>query len=314
QILVNLLGNAVKFTQKGEVLVSVEAYPTDCEGQSADCESKASDAVSSNPNLTVRSPQSYEIHFAVKDTGIGIPADRVERLFKSFSQVDASTTRQFGGTGLGLAISKRLSEMMGGWIWVESRLGKGSTFHFTIPADGGSSLKQRYVAANRAQLSGKRVLIVDDSAVNRRILSKQTEAWGMKSLVAADAFEALNLMGKGERFSLALLDMNMPGMDGAALAAEIHKRPNMGTLRIVILSSSGLRRELLSQVDVAAILTKPIKQHNLYKVLLDVLGNASVKESGPKLSVIDKELSEKLPLRILLAEDNVVNQKVALSM
>ncbi|RME54464.1 MAG: histidine kinase, partial [Caldilineae bacterium] len=179
QILVNLVGNGVKFTDEGEVVVHV-----------------------SSEHLADR---QYRIHFAVEDTGIGIPADRMDRLFRSFSQVDASTTRRYGGTGLGLAISKRLAEMMGGEMWVESEEGKGSIFHFTIVAQAAASQKRFYGRQTLSLLRGKRALIVDDNATNRKILVHQTEAWAMQPQAVASAAEALALVRQGESFDVAIL-------------------------------------------------------------------------------------------------------------
>ncbi|MGK7924656.1 MAG: response regulator [Spirulina sp.] len=287
QVLVNLLGNAVKFTREGEVVVSVRCQ---------------------NPHA-----ERCEIEFAVKDTGIGIPHDRLNRLFQPFSQVDASTTRKFGGTGLGLVISKRLTELMGGTMWVESEVGRGSIFLFTIvapvaPSDNGDI---------RGHLQGKRLLIVDDNATNRKVLTLQAQSFGMVSRSAVSGAEALTWLESGEGFDVAILDMQMPEMDGLMLAERIRQLPAGQTLPLVMLTSMGQfdSDRDLSRVNFSAYLNKPIKQSQLYNILLNLLvpQSLSIGESTLPSSRVDAPLSEQIPLKILLAEDNVVNQKVALN-
>jgi len=294
QILVNLLSNAVKFTQTGEVVVSVTGRK-----------------LGSTPY------PRYEIQFAVKDTGIGIPADRIDRLFKCFSQVDSSTTRQYGGTGLGLAIAKQLSEMMGGRMWVESQVGHGSTFYFTVVAASDSNSLPIAYDNPQPNFDGKRLLIVDDNATNRQILTLQAQSWGMLTNAAESGFEALDWIRQGEPFDLAILDMQMPKMDGLTLAAEIRKQPGYQKLPLIMLTSIGrpeTANHTRTPVDFAAFLTKPIKQSHLYNVLRPFLGGQPilVKPSRATPPQINPQLAAQLPLRILLAEDNVVNQKVAL--
>jgi len=300
QILVNLLSNAVKFTAAGEVVVSVEARG---KGQE------------------VRGEESlwptYEIQFAVKDTGIGIPADRIDRLFKSFSQVDSSTTRHYGGTGLGLAIGKQLSERMGGRMWVESQVAHGSTFYFTIVAASDPNCSLIDSDNQSPQLDGKRLLIVDDNATNRQILTLQAQSWGMLTRTAESGHEALNWLRQGEAFDMAILDMQMAEMDGMTLATEIRKQASYQTLPLVMLTS--IDRPHVADatripVDLAAFLTKPIKQSHLYNVLNHILGEQPilVKPAQASLPQLNPQLAAQLPLRILIAEDNRVNQKVAL--
>src|SRR5205814_757232 len=206
QILVNLLSNAIKFTQQGEVVLSVAArrtYEEDMlEGQERD-----------------GAPVS-ELHFAVRDTGIGISEEGKARLFRSFSQVDASTTRRYGGTGLGLAISKRLAELMGGTMWVDSQPGVGSTFHFTIQAESAPARLRPYLDVSQPYLTGKRILIVDDNETNRSILSVQTQSWGMLPYAYPSGQEALAQVQAGVPFDAAILDMQMPEMDGLMLAED----------------------------------------------------------------------------------------------
>ncbi|MEB3219199.1 MAG: response regulator [Nostocales cyanobacterium 94392] len=291
QILVNLLNNAVKFTEIGEVIVYVKA-------------------------TELKISERYEIQFAIKDTGIGIPADKLQRLFKSFSQVDSSTTRKYGGSGLGLAICKRLTEMMGGKIWVESQVGVGSTFYFTVvnsKSVGASSIEHQ---GSDEFLLGKQVLIVDDNATNREILTLQTQSLGMFSCALASAEKALEFIAKPIKFDLAILDMQMPGMDGLTLAREIRKHPHTQDLPLVMLSSL-CKQEITQQaveVNFAAILNKPIQQSQLHQVLNRILSPKLIKIStfseSSKTQSKTPNLNHKL--RILLAEDNVVNQKVAL--
>ena len=195
QVIVNLTTNAVKFSAQGTVLVEVKSGAQRSDGQ-------------------------VELLFSIKDSGIGIPADRMDRLFKSFSQVDSSTTRLYGGTGLGLAICKQLVELMGGKIWAESGLGKGSTFYFTIV---GKQAEARTETERRAELDGKRVLSVDDQEVNRTIVARQLQAQGMQVKSAASGKEALAYLRDGERFDVIVLDMQMPEMDGVELAAKIRE-------------------------------------------------------------------------------------------
>ncbi len=306
QILVNLLGNAVKFTETGEVVVSVSSHKL---------ESQENDIVSHQTEKPINHP-CYELKFAVKDTGIGIPQDRIDRLFKAFSQVDASITRTYGGTGLGLAISKRLCELMGGEIWIESQVGVGTTFYFTVKIKAAFDSEAHIESKHHYSLAGKRLLIVDDNATHRKILTLQSQSLGMLPRAVSSGFEALELFSQGEQFDLAILDMQMPQMDGLTVAENIRKIPNCQDLPLVILTSlSTIYSDVKSSsVKFAAILTKPIKQSNLSKVLSSILGNKSTPASNSVCDAVEITplLSEKLPLKILLAEDNVVNQKVAI--
>jgi len=306
QILLNLLSNAVKFTEAGEVVVSLTN--------------------AHKPGLGDE-PGLYELHFAVRDTGIGIPPDRIDRLFKSFSQVDSSTTRKYGGTGLGLAISKRLSEMMGGRMWVESAgvPGQGSTFHFTIQAQVAPSPVRAYLQPVQLDLKGKRVLIVDDNATNRRILTLQTQGWGMVPQATGSPEEALAWVRRGDPFDVAILDQQMPDMDGRMLAAEIQRERGANgssstPLPLIAASSLGPREANADGGEFAAFLLKPIRASQLYNALVCILA-AEERPARPEqatdkpvtgTSHFDPEMGQRLPLRILLAEDNVVNQKLAL--
>ncbi len=289
QILVNLLSNAIKFTEKGEVVVSVK-------GQQQD-------------------NYSYMLHFSVQDTGIGIPLEKQGLLFKTFTQIDSSTTRKYGGTGLGLAISKRLSELMGGRMWVESTgvPGEGSTFHFTIRTELAVT---KEIHIDVSSLSGKRVLIVDDNKTNRDILIQQTTSLKMIPLGADSGGEALRLLNAGIQFDFAILDYHMPGMDGIMLAEEIRKLHERISLPLILLSSYGFHHERKIDFSLfAATLTKPIKFSSLQNAMIAVLKQNKnvVKERFEiKAFPFDSNLGRKHPLKILLAEDNVVNQMVVL--
>jgi CheY-like chemotaxis protein/nitrogen-specific signal transduction histidine kinase len=301
QILVNLVGNGVKFTPKGEVIVAVTSHKL------------------IDPNSAVTDPNpTYEIKFAVKDTGIGIPGDKLDRLFQAFSQVDSSTTRNYGGTGLGLAISRRLVEIMEGKMWVESQEDHGSTFYFTITAKAAPAKSQSplITAPKSVELQGKRLLIVEDNKTHRQILNLQTKAWGMIPTVTASGAEALSLLERQESFDLAILDMQMPGMDGVELAKRIRQISECAKLPLVVLSSLGVTKIEAAAVEFAAILSKPIKQIQLHDALSKVLGGQSDLMERFRS---EQEATNRIPdpshsLRILLAEDNLVNQKVATHM
>ncbi|HMZ79022.1 MAG TPA: response regulator [Acidobacteriota bacterium] len=289
QILVNLLNNAVKFTPQGEVVVTLQSM--------------------------ARNGKSHEIHFTVKDTGIGIPENHLGRLFQTFSQVDASTTRKYGGTGLGLAISQKLCELMGGTIWVDSQEGVGSTFHFTIVAESVPGQPTIDFQGRSAQLAEKRVLIVDDNPTNRKILTLQTQSWGMIPRATASPLEALAWIQQGEPFDVAILDVNMPEMDGFDLATGIQKIRHQSILPLILLTSSAMRpsRTLATQVEFAACLTKPIKPKQLFTLLTTILGTSLPKAVPVQTrDELETQLGARFPLRILLAEDHVINQKVAL--
>lgn len=289
QILVNLINNAVKFTLAGEVVLAV-----------------AQEA---------RSNGLHHLLFSVRDTGIGIPPERMDRLFHAFSQVDASTTRQFGGTGLGLAISRRLCELMGGRMWCESEVGKGTTFFFTLAASAALHQPPRsYQRGSVPQLTGKRLFVVDDNATNRQILTMQAEGWGMRVRTSASAYEVLAWLKRGDPCDIAILDMQMPEMDGAQLAAAICDGSLPQHPPLVLLTSLGRREEDVRTGHFAATLTKPVKPSQLYNVLLDVLTGTTSHRTAPVVTTpaFDATMAERLPLRILLAEDNLINQKVAI--
>jgi CheY-like chemotaxis protein len=285
QVLLNLVSNAVKFTEEGEVVVHVHAEPTE--------------------------PSSYRLEFAVRDTGVGIPGDRMDRLFASFSQVDASTTRRYGGTGLGLAISKRLVELMGGTLWVESQVGKGSTFHIDLPVEAAELPTREAVQSALPQLAGKRVLVVDDNATNREIVARHARSWGMEAVAIASPSKALARIEEGEKFDIAVLDLVMPEMDGLVLAHEIRQHRDERELPLVLLTSLGRLPQARSSGAFAVQLAKPVKASQLYNALLGALAeHVQAPETGEPMPEVGKPATSSL--RILLAEDNTVNQKVAL--
>ena len=318
QVLVNLLSNAVKFTEKGEVVVSVQL----ADNSEQLTENSEQSTVNSETNLDHPTPPTVHgspvtVHFSVRDTGLGIPPDRLDRLFQSFSQVDSSTTRKYGGTGLGLAISRRLVELMGGRMWVESTgiPGQGSTFHFTIQTLPVELPARAAIRVDNPDLHGLRVLIVDDNATNRRIFTLQTQGWGMLARDTGAPAEALDWLGQGEEFDVALIDRQMPDMDGLALGSEIKRlRPQ---LPLVLVTSLGQRETSAEAECFTACLLKPIRSRQLYDTLVDILASEDSRrhrQEIPTRSEFDGEMGARLPLSILLAEDYPVNQKLALLM
>jgi CheY-like chemotaxis protein len=288
QIILNLLANAVKFTEQGEVVLTVTAASV--------------------------APGEMELNFAVRDTGIGLSAEGMGRLFQSFSQADSSTTRKYGGTGLGLAISKQLAELMGGRMWATSDgIGKGATLHFTIRAPLAELPPQsrREFIGTQPELQGRRVLVVDDNATNRRVLELQMGKWGMVPRASESPTEALRWVEDGEHLDLAILDMHMPEMDGLQLAQRIRaRRPD---LPLVLFSSLGRREAGDTDGLFSAYLAKPVHQSQLFDTLVGLFAHAvTPKETKAAKSKTDPEMAARHPLRILLAEDNVVNQKLAL--
>jgi GAF domain-containing protein/DNA-binding response OmpR family regulator/tetratricopeptide (TPR) repeat protein len=291
QVLLNLLSNAVKFTDQGEVILSVNVLET-------------------SPKI--------KLHFTVSDTGIGVTEDQMDRLFQSFSQADTSTTRKYGGTGLGLAISKRLTGMMGGEMWAESSgiPGEGSQFHFTITtrAVDMPARPSRDLTSLQVQFQDKRVLIVDDTATNRRILQLQLTKWGMQTYACESASEALQWIQRGDPFDLAILDMHMPEVDGLSLAKEIRKQREPGSLPLVLSTSLG-RHEVEDTADLfSAYLYKPIKPSHLFDIMAGIFASQPAEEQKhiPEKLTVDQVIGVQHPLRILLAEDILVNQKLAL--
>ena len=301
QILVNLISNAIKFTAAGEVIVRLSTGGLEA-GESVVGGAKSPAA-----------GESCLLHFSVSDTGIGIPPDKVSRLFKSFSQVDASVTRHFGGTGLGLAISRNLAELMGGRMWVDSVPGRGSTFHFTIRGQAASPVVEPPAPEVKARLANLKALLVDDNPTNRRILVLQTTSWGMKPIAAAGGPEALEMLKSGQDFDLAILDMQMPAMDGLTLASEIRKLRSPIQLPMVLLTSMGVRSDAPELAVFSASLSKPVKHTQLQEILLRTVDKTRLAaRKAPPAARIDAGMSEKVPLRLLVVDDNAINQKVAI--
>ena len=284
QIITNLVSNAIKFTHQGEVFVGVHLLKSEPGGL-------------------------LELEFKVCDTGIGISADRLERLFKAFSQVDSSTTRKYGGTGLGLAICEKLVQLMKGQIRVESKPGQGSAFSFTIQTQRGTKILLPYTDYNLSDQKDKRILVVDDNQTNQTILKDQLEHWDLKPSMAGSGEAALDIL-KNSSFDLVLTDMKMPGMDGVSLAQNI--RQYYPHIPIILLSSIGDEINKNSHLF-NSILIKPIKQHVLCKQILSSLQQSiSPLEEASIQEKLPDNLAVKFPLEILIAEDNIVNQKVIL--
>ena len=295
QILINLVGNAIKFTKNGEVTIRISLE---------------------NENST-----HATIRFSVTDTGIGISQEGMNLLFQSFSQVDSSTTRNFGGTGLGLTISKQLAKLMGGQMEVESEEGKGSTFWFTAVFEKQPEGREKKIIVP-GNIKNKRILIVDDNATNRYVLREQLNLWGCRYGEASSGMQALEelrlAVDSKDPYEIAILDMQMPEMDGETLGQKIKQDPDLKSTILVMMTSLGQRGDArqLEEIDFAAYLTKPVKQSQLYNCLATVTGmQKQVAKEQPVKIVTRHSLSEdqKRRVRILLAEDNIINQKVATS-
>jgi len=286
QIIVNLVSNAIKFTEKGDILIYV--------------------------SLASQSEGNVVLEFSVKDTGIGIPANKISSLFSPFTQVDASTTRKYGGTGLGLAITSSLVKLMHGKIWVVSEEEKGSNFHFTIQTRNTTPAEElNHVDKTLRSLPGKSILIVDDNATNRKILTLQCEYWGIKATAAESGEEALILL-QNHHFDVGILDMQMPQMDGIMLAREIRTQFNKATLPLIMLTSVGFNKESDELKKLFSFyVNKPIKHSLLADILLRVMTPAKAQTvieptNYEKLN----EISKRYPFQILIAEDNQINQKL----
>ncbi|MGN6643299.1 MAG: response regulator, partial [Verrucomicrobiota bacterium] len=307
QIIVNLVGNAVKFTHEGEIVIQVRA---------AAHGARVLETHHSHDTEFLRHPEQWLLHFSVHDTGIGIPLNKQDRLFKSFQQVDASTTRHYGGTGLGLAICKRLSELMGGKIWVESDQGKGATFHFTILVRAASGNSPANWQAPKAQLSGKRLLVVEDNATNSQIIRHRAEQWGMLVETASNSTAALQRLAESQPFDTAIIDLQLPDKDGLTLAVEMRQHPAGKSLPILLLSSVRLRSddERPLQAGVSAFVHKPIRPTQLLEAICRELNVQLQREKrAPSSPALDPNFAQRIPLRVLLADDNPINQKVGIS-
>lgn len=292
QIIINLTSNAIKFTKKGEVVLEIH--------QESETDSHT------------------KLKFSVKDTGIGISKEDLDRLFKSFHQVDASTTRKFGGTGLGLSISRQLVELMGGQIGVESTIGNGATFWFVIELEKQHLVKEKELILP-LDIRGKRVLAVDDNQTNLTILKGYLENWGCDCDTALNGEVALSLMEAVAKvnapFDLAIIDMQMPEMDGAELGRAIKANQKLHDTVLVMLSSRGMRGDaaLMKKIGYAAYLTKPVRRSQLFDCLITVLSKAKKPSSDHGTELVTRHSiadARKQKFRILIAEDNIVNQKL----
>jgi signal transduction histidine kinase/CheY-like chemotaxis protein/ligand-binding sensor domain-containing protein len=284
QVIINLINNAIKFTSKGEVFIKVFL----------------SKSISSD---------ELEIGFSVRDTGIGIPSDKLAGLFKPFSQGDSSTTRKYGGTGLGLIISERLVKLMGGEVWVESSFGEGSTFNFTIKAKKSiKSSTENLLLPGNATLEGKRVLLVDDNKTNLVILKSQLEHWKLAAVTCLSAQQALEILAKDKNFNLVISDMEMPGMNGIGLAQEIKIMQN--PVPVIILSSIGDTSRKKHPGLFSAVLVKPVKQSQLLRSIYAELGDRKemVCAEEKQSNALDPGFAVTYPMDILIAEDNPINQ------
>ena len=289
QVMINLINNSIKFTEEGEIFISIEK--------------------------TGEGEGYQELLFSVKDSGIGIAKEKMDILFEAFTQADATTTRRYGGTGLGLAIAKHLINLMGGDIWVESALGKGSTFFFNLKlTTSGIGKTKLYVRGQIPELKNSRVLIVDDNETNRHIFTLQFESWGMIPYTARSGQEALEIIDEQEEpFELAVIDMQMPSMDGLELGKIIKSIPFKGDIPMIVLTSLGKINKLPTEIFDAQ-LSKPIKLAELFEEVLRVIAETRNRRNNLADHNIDKSLAEKLPMRILLAEDNITNQDLVITL
>jgi signal transduction histidine kinase/CheY-like chemotaxis protein/ligand-binding sensor domain-containing protein len=285
QVLINLVSNAIKFTTHGEVFIKVKLENADA--------------------------GELSLKFTVRDTGIGIPADKMDRLFKAFSQVDSSTTRKYGGTGLGLIISEKLVNLMGGSISVNSEVGVGTTFSFTIKAKNGLKPQRNYVYLNIEAIAGKTVMVIDDNATNREIIQGLLEQWSFTPLMVPSGAEALKILAGDNKIDAVITDMNMPVMDGLQFTRKIKKK--YPELPVILLSSLGNEQSKKETHLFSAMLTKPVHHQVLFKSIATAL---KLKGSGasqpvPAKTQFSHDFAKQLPIDILIAEDNLVNQKLA---
>jgi len=292
QVVSNLLSNAIKFTEKGDILVRVEllaTQPTEPAGHS-----------------------QLQLHFSVRDSGIGIKPEKLARLFKPFMQAEKSTARHYGGTGLGLAISKRLVEMMGGKMWAESVPGDGSTFHFTANLLAETQAQPPAITQAQPKVAELKVLIVDDNETVRNTLAYQVIQWGMIPTVAANPNKALELIQRDHQFDVVVMDMQMPAMNGIALAAEIHKLPVAAMLPVIFLMPMGSHTEGTdTHIAFAHSITKPVKPVQVLAAVERAFFSPKKVDAPAPAPRADVLLAERLPLRVLLVDDNSINQRVA---
>ncbi len=331
QIVVNLVGNAIKFTERGEVIVEVSLAGSESQfgnliGSSVP-DASVIRATAENGIVPSRAgqvdnlPHEVELHFAVRDTGIGIAADKLDRIFNEFEQADGTTTRRFGGTGLGLAISRRLVRLMHGQVWVESELGRGSRFHFSVRF-GVQPRRHDVDDSIPILLENLRVLVVDDNATNRRILEEMLKNWRMRPTVVAGADDALRELtesvASGEPYPLVLLDGHMPDTDGFMLAEMIRNRPELLSSTLMMLTSGGQLGDVARcrSLGISAYLIKPVTQSDLFDKIVHVLDRSNVMqpsamESAAATAMPRTNLTQ-TPMRVLVVEDNIVNQRLAI--
>jgi two-component system sensor histidine kinase/response regulator len=290
QVIVNLLGNAIKFTDRGEVVLHVD--------------------------MKQEKDRNVLLHFAIRDTGIGISQDKQKLIFEAFAQADSSPSRNYGGTGLGLTISTRLVEMMGGTIWLESEPGRGSTFHFTANFEQLQAPLDKQQRKGEATLVGIPVLVIDDNPTNRRILEATLLQWGMRPTLAESGLIALDALRRakeaGNKTLLLLLDAQMPGMDGFSLMEKIRQDPELPTATVMMLTSGGQRGDAARcrELGISAYLTKPVRQWELREAILGVLGLERQKNESARLLTRHTLRQTRRRLRVLLAEDNPINREL----
>jgi two-component system sensor histidine kinase/response regulator len=290
QIIVNLVSNAIKFTDNGEVVLKAE--------------------------LERREQDELTIRFTVSDTGIGIPQEKQESIFSAFNQADSSTTRKYGGTGLGLTISARLASLMGGRIWLESEIGQGSRFYFTVRMKALEKPLESSILAAPESLRGARILVVDDNQTNRRILLETLKAWSVQTTCVADGMQALAKLASSldaqNRYQLVMTDTDMPELDGFGLVTRIRNISEMTSMPVLMLSS-GARREdadRCRQLGIGSVLSKPVRRKELLSAIVALLGGQATPQSAAK--VLARGFTSRCRgVHILLAEDNRVNQAVA---
>ena len=304
QVVVNLVGNGIKFTESGEVGLRVRVEPSRSGGRPGD---------------------EICLHFEAFDSGVGIPGGAQDKIFEAFRQADGSTTRRYGGTGLGLAISKQLVELMGGEIWVESEVGKGAVFHFTISCQRAVEAPAQPLNLDPERLLGLRALVIDDNATNRRILDLQLREWGMSATLAPGGAEGLEhlerAVGEQSPFQVVILDFQMPGMDGFEVArrATAEKR-RYGRAPIMMLTSAGNPGDgrLCEEIGIRSYLTKPVTQNDLLRALLETVSPEADTQGRQRLvtrhSIREDKERELRDLDVLLAEDNLVNQKLVIAL
>jgi len=293
QVLVNLLGNGLKFTERGGVVISVEKLAPAGAG--------------------AENPLELRLHFIVRDTGIGIQPDRLARLFRPFTQADVSTARKYGGTGLGLVISRRLVELMGGRMWAESVAGEGSAFHFTLGLKVPENSAPPAHAKRQLQLADLKILILEDNATVRNLLFEQCRQWGMQPQAVENSAQALDLFRKGQSFDLALVDATLPGLDGAAVAAEMQKFSAAAMMPVVLLTPMGKKASGAdeSRVMFAHTINKPVKPAQLCAILERAVLSPRIPKGQTEPVKTEALLATRLPLLILVVDDNTINQKVA---